>query len=178
MTVLTWLMGLVSENPADTLHLEFKGIDIAPLNYWINRKRSNDPDMIPLDFKGSLNGKILLTNVYKNLLLAGNIVVENFSVLGSEFGNISINSTLDNVKKLLNIKASNNLNSVKMFDVSGIYDPAAKKIDLTQKPQNYRLVFLIRLLKVFASEITGFASGKLNLSGEADNTFSYRSCDG
>jgi hypothetical protein len=163
--------GSVSENPADTLHLEFKGIDIAPLNYWVNRKRNNDPGMVPLDFKGRLNGKILLSNVYKSLLLAGNIVVDNFSMLGSEFGNIFINSTLDNAKKIVNLKASNNLNSVKTFDVSGIYDPATKKINLTARATKLPIGFLNPLLKVFASEISGFASGKLNLSGETDNLF-------
>jgi hypothetical protein len=162
--------GSVSENPSDTLRLNFKGIDIDPLNYLI-RKKNNDPGMVPFDFKGQLNGKILLTNVYKSLLLVGNIVVEKFSVLGSEFGNISINSDLDNVKKVVNIKASNNLNSVKMFDVSGIYDPATKKINLNARAIKLPIVFLNPLLKVFASEITGFASGKLNLSGETDNLF-------
>ncbi len=161
--------GTVSENPADTLHLEFKGIDIAPLNYWINRKKNNDQATIPLDFKGRLNGKILLTNVYKSLLLAGNIVVKNFSVLGSEFGNISINSNLDNSKKVVNILASNNLNSVKMFDVSGTYDPATKKIDLEVIATKLPIGFLNPLLKVFASEITGSASGRLKLSGETSN---------
>jgi hypothetical protein len=161
--------GSVSENPADTLHLEFKNIDIAPLNYWINRKRNNDPNALPLDFKGSLNGKILITNVYKSLLLAGNIVVENFSLLGSEFGNISIKSELDNIKKVVNIHASNNFNSVKMFDISGMYDPAAKKIDLTANTTKLPVGFLNPLLKVFASEIKGFASGKVNLSGNTDN---------
>ena len=157
--------GAVSENPADTLHLELKGIDIAPLNIWINRKKNNDQATIPLDFKGSLNGKILLTNVYKNLLLAGNIVVKNFSLLGSEFGNISINANLDNAKKVVNILASNNLNSVKMFDVSGMYDPAAKKIDLDVIATKLPIGFLNPLLKVFASEITGSATGRLRLSG-------------
>ena len=151
------------------MHLEFKGIDIAPLNYWINRKRNNDPNALPLDFKGSLNGKILITNVYKSLLLAGNIIVENFSLLGSEFGNISINSMLDNIKKVVNIHASNNFNSVKMFDVSGMYDPATKKIDLTANATKLPVGFLNPLLKVFASEIKGFASGKVNLSGKTDN---------
>ena len=163
--------GSVSENPADTLHLDFKGIDIAPLNYWINRRRNNDPGMTPFNFKGHLNGKILLTNVYKSLLMVGNIVVDKFSVLGSEFGNISINSDLDNVKKVVNIKASNNLNSVKMFDVSGIYDPASKKIDLNTRAMKLPIGFLNPLLKVFASEISGFASGRLNLSGKTDNLF-------
>jgi hypothetical protein len=163
--------GLISENPADTLHLEFKGIDIAPLNFLINRKKNNDPGSLPLDFKGNLNGKILLTNVYKSLLLSGNILINNFSVLGSEFGNISINSDLDNVKKIVNIKASNNLNSVKMFDVSGSYDPALKKIDLTARTMKMPMGFLNPLLKVFASEIKGTASGKLRLSGETDKLY-------
>ncbi len=163
--------GSVSENPSDTLYLEFKGIDIAPLNYWINRKRNNDPGAIPLDFKGSLNGKILLSNVYKSLLLAGNIVIDNFAVLGSKFGNISINSVLDNARKVVKIEASNNLNGIKMFDISGIYDPSNKKINLAAKAKKLPVVFLNPLLKVFASEISGFASGKLNLSGETGNIF-------
>jgi hypothetical protein len=162
--------GSVSENTADTLYLGFKGIDIAPLNYWINRKR-NDPGMVPLDFKGLINGKILITNVYKSLLVVGNIVVDKFSVLGSEFGKISINSDLDNIKKVVNIKASNNLNSVKMFDVSGIYDPSKKKINLDAQAIKLPIGFLNPLLKVFASEISGFASGRVNLSGENDNIF-------
>ena len=160
--------GTVSKNTADTLHLEFKGIDITPLNILLSRKRNDDSNTIPLDFKGHLNGKVLLTNVYKNLLLAGYIGVDNFSVLGSDFGDLSIISELDNAKKIVNIKASNNLNSVKMFDVSGTYDPALKKINLTTIANKLPIGFLNPLLKVFASDITGFASGKLNLSGETD----------
>jgi len=163
--------GTVSENPSDTLHLELKGIDIAPLNYWLNRKKNNDPNMIPLNFKGHLNGKILITNVYKSLLLAGNIVVEDFSVLGSQFGNIFINSELDNAKKIVNIIASNNLNSVKMFDASGYYDPASKNIDIKVDATKLPIGFLNPLLKTFSSDISGFVSGKLNLSGKTDNLF-------
>ena len=157
--------GSVSANPADTLHLEFKGIDIAPFNYWLERRR-NDPNAIPLDFKGRIDGRITLTNVYKGFLLFGNIVVNKFSMLGCEFGNISINSALDNEKKLINIRATNNLNSVKTFDITGMYNPAAKKIDLNANALKLPIGFLNPLLKVFASEISGFASGKLRLSGK------------
>lgn len=158
--------GTVSENTSDTLHLEFKGIDIDPLNYLINRKKSNDPTALLLDFKGQLNGKISLTNVYKSLLLSGNIAINNFSVFGSEFGKIAINASLDNVKKIVNIRASNNLNSVKMFDASGYYDPASKRIDLTADASKLPITFLNPLLKSFASEINGTASGRLRLAGE------------
>ncbi|TAL71918.1 MAG: hypothetical protein EPN88_05265, partial [Bacteroidetes bacterium] len=158
--------GTVSENLADTLHLEFNGIDISPLNYLVTQKNAADPNMIPLDFNGRLNGKVMLTNVYRELLLESNIVVNNFSVFGSEFGNISIISALDNARKVVNINASNNLGGVKMFDIAGIYNPATKKIDLNANATKLPLTFLNPLLKVFASGISGDASGKVNLTGE------------
>lgn len=161
--------GSVSQNPEDTLHLEFKGINIAPVNYLLNRKKEHDPAAIQLDFKGHISGNILMSNVYKNMLLAGNIYVENFSLLGSDFGNISINSSLNTSKKYVNIQASNNLNSVKMFDITGGYEPATKKIDLTAIATKLPISFLNPLLKVFASEISGEASGKIILSGQTDN---------
>ena len=158
--------GSVSNNPADTLHLEFKGIDIAPLNYLVN---NNDSTAIPLDIKGRLNGKILMTNVYKNLLLESNIIVNNFSILGTEFGNISINSNWDISKKVAKLNATNNLNGAKMFDIDGIYDPATSKIDLIANTTKLPLVFLNPLLKTFASDISGTASGKVKFHAGPDN---------
>jgi hypothetical protein len=163
--------GSVSANPADTLKVKFKGIDLEPLNILINRKRNNDPNMIAIDFKGHINGKILLTNVYKNLLLVGNIKVEDLSVLDTKLGNLTINSTLDNVKKVVNIEASDDLNSVNMLDIKGTYDPETKKIDLSANAKKLPIVFLNPLLRSFASEISGSATGKLKLSGAVDDLF-------
>jgi hypothetical protein len=156
--------GSVSESLSDTLYLEFKGIDIAPLNYFLFK--DNDQGAIPLDIKGSLNGKILFTNIYKNPALESNIVVNNFSLLGSEFGNLSILSAFDIGKKVVRINISNDLNGVKMLDVSGGYDPALKKIELTGKATKLPINFLNPLLSSFASEISGLASGKVSFSGE------------
>lgn len=161
--------GAISENPADTLHLKFKGISIDPLNYLLDKKKENDPTAVRFALKGHVSGNIILSNVYKNLLLAGNIYIDKFSMLGSEFGNISINSSLNTSKKYVNIEASNNLNSVKMFDITGGYEPSTKRIDLTAVATKLPITFLNPLLKTFASEITGEASGKLVMSGQTDN---------
>jgi hypothetical protein len=160
--------GSVSENPSDTLHLEFEGIDISPLNYFAQRNNS-DPNKIPLNIRGELNGKILLTNVYHDLLLESNLTVDNFSILSSNYGDILIRSAWDKDEKVININASNNLGGIKMFDVAGNYNPAQKKIDLSAKAAKLPVGFLNPLLKVFASDIKGTASGNLKLHGEADN---------
>jgi hypothetical protein len=161
--------GTISENQADTLHLGFKGIDIAPLNYIVNKNKSNDPNYVFLDIKGRLNGKILLTNVYKNLLLEGYVTVNNYSMLGSSFGNVSLISAFDVAKKVVNITASNNLGGIKMFDVKGYYDPTSKKVNLAANAKKMPIDALNPLLKIFASDIKGVVSGKLKLTGESNN---------
>ncbi len=163
--------GSVSENPSDTLNLEFSGIDISPLNYLGNQGMNPDPDKLNYDFKGLINGKILLTNVYKNLLLETNINIDEFSLLGNEFGTMSVTSELDRVKKMINIKASNNLGGIKMIDINGYYDPSTKKANLSARANQLTINFLNPLLRAFASGITGTASGKVNLSVAQGNIF-------
>ena len=162
--------GTISENTSDTLHLEFEGIDISPLNYLVQRKNS-EQNRIPLNINGLLNGKILLTNVYHDLLLESNLMVNNFSILSSDYGNISILSAWDEDKKVVNIIASNNLDGVKMFDVTGNYNPAQKKIDLSARAAKLPIGFLNPLLNVFASGINGSASGTVNLQGSPDKIY-------
>ncbi len=161
--------GSISEDPADTLRLRFNGIDISPLNYLIKKSDNNSPDIIPLNFKGSLKGSISLTNIYKDLLLESNIRVNSFSMLDAEYGDISLISEWDILKKVVKINASNNLNGMRMMDIGGFYDPSTKGIDLTLKADKLPIEALNPLLKVFASGITGFASGNVRLSGSQNN---------
>jgi len=161
--------GVVSEDPSDTLHLDFNGIDISPLNLLVNQKRGDDPTMISLDFKGLIYGKVLLNNVYKNLLLVSNIDITDFSVLNSEFGTMSIVSALDLDKKIVNISASNNLGGEKMINITGYYDPEFKRIELSARADKLPLTPLNHLLSMFASDISGSASGKVHFSAKPNN---------
>lgn len=158
--------GSVSEDPVDTLRLEFIGIDISPVNYIIKKKDINNENIIPINIKGILNGNILLTNIYKDLLIESNIRLNNFSILNSEYGNISVSSKWDVIEQVVKINASNNLDGKKMFDIVGLYNPSTKKIDLNFNADKLPIDALNPLLKVFASGIKGTASGKVNLSGE------------
>jgi hypothetical protein len=158
--------GIVSVNPADTLYLEFKGIEITPLNYMVGNQ--NDPARIPFDFVGRASGKILINNVYKDLLLESDLYISDFSVLKSKFGTIYIRSALDNNNKVINIKATNNLGGVKMLDVEGFYNRQQKKLDLNAKVIHLPVDALNPLLRVFASGITGTTSGKVNFTAQRE----------
>jgi hypothetical protein len=158
--------GTLSVNPSDTLHLEFNGISIDPLNNLYERQMKYDPNMVKLNLIGTVNGKISLTNIYKNFMFESDIRVRNFSILGGQFGEMKIGSVWNNVKKVADITASNNLEGKKMIDITGSYDPSTLLADLTAKADKLPVDILNPLLKIFASGITGTASGKVRFEGE------------
>jgi hypothetical protein len=159
--------GILSEDPADTLALKFSEIDISPLNYLTLKE--DVPDQIPMALKGQLNGDVSVTNIYNNPLIVSNLKVIDFSMLQSDYGDLSIVSGWNSDRKVADIHAGNNLDGKKMIDINGYYDPLLKKINLTAVADKLPVDALNVLLKVFASGITGTASGKVNLSGSPGN---------
>jgi len=158
--------GTVSEDPADTLHIEFEGIDISPLNVLAGKKKEND--RIPMGLKGNLNGNIVFTNNYNNPLLESDLKVSDFSMLDSDYGDLSVKSVWDHENGLLNIDAGNNLGGEKMLGITGSYNPATRKINLDGMADKLPIDGMNRLLGVFASDIKGTATGKVNISGETN----------
>ncbi len=157
--------GSISADPSDTLHLEFMGIDISPLNHLHKKSDSKDSTKLQMDLKGQLNGNIALTGVYNNLMLESDIALNSFSILGSEYGDIYIRSEFDNSRKVVDISANNNLDGVRMFDLLGFYDPQDRVVNIDFVASKLPLEALNPLLRTFASDISGFATGKLKLTG-------------
>jgi hypothetical protein len=161
--------GSLSENPADTLHLEFRGIDISPLNSFSKKTTPGDTGGIKMDLRGKLNGTVALTGVYSNLLLESDLVINGFSILGSQYGDIFAYSEFDNSRKVVDIRARNDLRGVRMFEANGWYDPENKKISVGLTTDKLPVEALNPLLSSFASEISGHASGRVRLSGTTDH---------
>lgn len=157
--------GATSLNISDTMHLEFNGINIAPLNLLYERNLPKDPDMIHLALGGILNGKISFTDVYRNFMFESNIRLRDFALLGSNFGDIRIKSVWNYNKKVADINAYNDFKGRKMFNITGFYDPAVSNADLTIKADSLPIDFLNPLLKTFASGIAGSVSGTVKFTG-------------
>ncbi|HBE41620.1 MAG TPA: hypothetical protein DDW27_10540, partial [Bacteroidales bacterium] len=144
--------GTLSENHEDTLRIEFRSIDISPLNYLITGK--NEKEQLSLDLKGELNGKVLLTDIYNNPLVEGNLRINGFSILESEYGALTLNSAWNNERKVAEIRAGNNLGGKKMIDVDGYYNPELRRLYLLTTAEKLPVDALNPLLNSFASEIT------------------------
>jgi hypothetical protein len=158
--------GAVSENIEDTLHLRFNGINLNPINGLYEKKMGNSPDMIHLSIGGTLNGRVSLTNLYRNFMFESDIRLKDFALLESRYGEIRIGSVWNRERKVAEIHAWNNLEGIQMFDVNGYYDPGSGKMNLAAIADKLPMDIMNPLLKIFASEIRGYASGKVYLSGE------------
>jgi hypothetical protein len=97
--------------------------------------------------------------------MISNIRINGFSILGGEYGDVSIVSIWNSSRKVADINVSNNLNGKRNIDLKGYYDPAIKKFNIAATTSNLPIDALNPLLDFFASEITGTISGKINLTG-------------
>lgn len=163
--------GAVSDNVSDTLSMKFNGINISPLNNLYEKKLKNDPNMIHLALGGILNGTIKLSDIYKNFMFESDIHINNFTLLESQYGEIKVISVWNNDRKVAEITANNDFNGNRMFDINGNYNPKTKKVDLIAKADKLPIDILNPLLKMFASGITGTASGIVNFSGELSKPY-------
>ncbi|MGB8489564.1 MAG: hypothetical protein WCE64_00755, partial [Bacteroidales bacterium] len=156
--------GAVSEDLRDTLHVGFRGIDLSPLSKLTEKQRPDQP-AIPLKPKGIVNGNILVTNAIKNPLVEADIKISAFSLLGGDYGDVTIRSNWNAAKKVADIRGYNTLDNTRNFDLTGYYDPSTKWLNLDATAINLPVNALNPLLSFFASDISGAATGKLNLSG-------------
>jgi len=157
--------GSVSSNPGDTLVLFFKSIDLNPINSRPDTEGNNARSPMPLDIKGIIDGNIIISSALKDPLIQSDISIDGFSILGGDYGDVSVKSQWNSLKKVADISAGNNLNGKKNFDVSGFYDPGNKQFRIDGIASNLPVDALNPLLSFFASGIRGSVSGKVRVTG-------------
>jgi len=161
--------GTISENSGDTLKLLFRGIELDPLSTMNEKDETGKETIIKFNPKGTINGSILISGALKNPLIESNVRIDDFSVLGGNYGDISAVSIWNSARKVADINITNNLNGKRNLDVNGFYDPAAKNLNIDATAINLPVDALNPLLDFFASEITGTVSGKINITRSPGN---------
>jgi hypothetical protein len=156
--------GTVSGNSADTLKLLFRGIELSPLGQLGEKNPKDQSTGMLLNPGGTVNGNVLISSALSNPLIESNIKINNFSLLGEEFGDMSLLSAWNSGSKVADINLYNNLDGKRNIEIKGFYDPEKKLLLLNGVASKLPVSGLNPLLGFFASEITGTASGKITLT--------------
>lgn len=159
------ISGIISDRNADSLKLDFEGIDLNFFNQiWDSGNKSQGN--LHLALGGIMSGKVIVSGLLgEPMVETDNVVVEGFRMIDHEYGNVYINSVWDNLEKTARLELYNELNGSRAIDISGFYDPNEQKLSLEAKASELPVDILNPVLSSFASGIRGYATGGVRLSG-------------
>lgn len=158
--------GKISENPKDSLNISFRELDLRGLNKLKRVQTAENDKKIDFRVGGFLNGDILITDIYNNIMLESDVNITDFDINEHHYGDISLLSEWDNRQKLAHLNINNNIDGENTFSISGDYDPELGRTDLLASVDGIPLDILNIFLKAFASDIEGMGSGKARIISE------------
>lgn len=160
--------GKVSENKSDELNLWLDHFDISNSDLAFDR--------YDIDFDGSINGKVALSDLYGEKTIQSDISIEKFAFNGEHLGDAKILSWWDNTIEGIGIDANiiyhGNVSTHNPVIVKGTIYPSDREkgnFDLGISLLNYKLASLNPFLEGFASNLKGMASGQMTLTGTFDD---------
>jgi len=155
--------GAVSDLPIDKLNISFKNFNLSNIDAFTVKQE--------IDLDGTLNGSVMLSDMHYSPNIQADITINNFAFNHEFIDDAVIKSTWDNYQQALLINAdigyAQNSIITKPIEVKGRYYPNSKNnnFDLTIKIDKFKIDPLSKFISSFASQLTGIASGILELKG-------------
>lgn len=167
------LDGKISKYQGEKLTFSFDGLNLDYLNKISSRKKNADDESEGMEMVvgGSMKGIIEVSDINQGLRLESDVKIKDFTFNGSPYGMVSVVSEWDSKIKSVIINISNNYEGAKFFDVSGTYKPSNSIMNLTASLFKMPLNVINPIIKSFASDARGLASGKLTLKGKINQPF-------
>jgi hypothetical protein len=159
------LDGTVSDAPQDALKVDFHHFDLR--NFALLLEGSD------ISVEGILDGELTFSQMQNNPRFMGGLTINDFVFNEENLGLLSLGSSwvdsLGMLKLNSDIIYTGNRGSRKLMDINGKYWPAQKhrsdSLDLTVDVKNFSLEPLHPLFDDFLSEMNGWASGQVSVTG-------------
>ncbi|GET31789.1 DUF490 domain-containing protein [Prolixibacter bellariivorans] len=151
--------GVVSKNPDDKLDLSFGNLKLGDFSDLL------DSDLM---MSGTLDGKASFSNLYRKLVVSGDLGIMDLIFQDTPLGDVSIKSNWDPVRQ--KVVSSLNLTSdgKDRLDISGAYTPDSNRVDYLAKIKGVPLQMLYPFMTSFADQFSGEGYGNLRMSGNLD----------
>ncbi|MDY0026343.1 MAG: translocation/assembly module TamB domain-containing protein [Lentimicrobium sp.] len=161
------IKGKISEKADDKISLFFDDLNVSNVDLLLK------PD--GLDFDGSLDGSLNLSDAYKTRKLTANLMVKQFAFNKQTLGDAQIlaqwNDEKAGIDLDLNIIYQGNIARHIPFRASGTIftsSEAKNNYNLNIETRNYNLSTLNPFVSSFASNLKGYASGFFTMTGKFD----------
>ena len=151
--------GYASKNPADTIKVDLKEINIEYVFDIVNLKA--------VDFKGSATGVAYASGLFKDPVMNTRLFVRDFSFNDGMFGDMDVYGEWNQKEEGVYLDADIREKDIASVDVKGYIYPLRPKsgLDLDIRPKNANLKFLEYYINSIMSDVKGRTSGRIHLYG-------------
>ena len=154
------IMGKASAENADTLDLNLERFDISIANGIIGRD---------LGIRGAATGTVRLTSPVSDKGILVDMICDSTYFAEAPIGTLKIGSSWNDEDSSFGIMIRNELEGRNSIDAYGTYKPDWKRIDLTADLDRFSISYAQPLLTDVFSEMGGYISGRLDVSGPLSN---------
>ena len=107
------ISGVLSKNDSEKLTINLNEIDLKEFSELLK---------LDIDISGEFTGHGDISNPYSNIIYSGNANISNLFIMKNEIGNISLQTSYDDVNKIIELKKAELLfRNVKTVNLSGAY---------------------------------------------------------
>ena len=152
--------GMVSDNPADSIVADLNDLEVAYITELV--------DFHAVRFRGEASGRAVISNVYKDLYLNADLVVNDMQLQEGRLGVGHIQAYWDKDIEGININGhiTDHYKGLdRTTDVSGFVAPGRNDMDLKVSTYNTNAEFLNGFLSSTFSDINGRTNGELHIIG-------------
>jgi len=152
--------GLISNDPKDILLVGFKDFNLKTLNPLTKT--------VGLKLYGKVNGKTSIKNLLSSVKLNNDIKIDSLSLNDSYVGTLTDTSSFDGASNKANIYTRILTNGNETLKADGSLDLTEKKIDLSVKLDDSKLVIFEPFVNSLVSDLKGNVSSELTVKGSFD----------
>ncbi len=154
------LNGIISDNPDDSLVADLNSLEVSYITSLVNFNA--------VRFRGAASGRAVVSNIYKDIHLNADLVVDNMHLQEGRLGTGHIQASWD--KELAGIRINGRIvdnykNIDRTTDVSGFIAPSKNDIDLKITTKDTNAEFLNGFLASTFKDINGKTNGVLHVVG-------------
>lgn len=154
------LSGSVQKNRTDLLQLQLLNFNLEHLQTYLNKN---------LQIEGIANGSLGLVNLLTEPMFLSDLNVKNFKYKKHLLGDVNLNSAWNNEESMIDSELNIIIDGKTKLDAKGTYQPSTNKLDINAELDSVSLIVLETVMSKSFSGFKGHGSGKVNVSGTANN---------
>ncbi|MEZ5147513.1 MAG: translocation/assembly module TamB domain-containing protein [Bacteroidales bacterium] len=161
------ISGKASNDPQDTVYVQFQKFNLSNFDLLLEN--------VDVNLDGIIDGNLKIIDIYQTPFYLTDLFLQNFYFNGERLGDAQIISRWDPREKAFNIHSdfiyTGNIGQRKILGVNGKYYPQRKdnNFDFDITMDNYRIKTLEPFTQSFSSDLRGYATGKLRLTGSTEH---------